>query len=84
MPGAAFGHGTGHGLGLEVHEAPRLARLRPGDPSQAALEVGVVCTIEPGTYVAGRAGVRIEDDVVVTAAGHDRLTDVPLGWPTAH
>jgi len=82
--GSAFGHGTGHGLGLEVHEAPRLARLRPGDPLQPALAVGVVCTIEPGAYVAGRAGVRIEDDVVVTAAGHDRLTDVPLGWPTAH
>lgn len=82
--GDAFGHGTGHGLGLEVHEAPRLARPRPEDPAQPSLEARVVCTIEPGAYVPGRAGIRIEDDVVVTSAGHDRLTDVPLGWPSAH
>jgi Xaa-Pro aminopeptidase len=44
----------------------------------------VACTIEPGAYVTGRAGIRIEDDVVVTADGHERITDVPFGWPTAH
>ena len=44
----------------------------------------MVCTIEPGAYVIGRAGIRIEDDVVVTVDGHERITDVPLGWPTAH
>lgn len=82
--GEMFGHGTGHGLGLEVHEAPRLGRPRPEDAAQPPLEAGVVCTIEPGAYVPGRAGIRIEDDVVVTADGHDRITDVPLGWPTAH
>lgn len=82
--GEAFGHGTGHGLGLEVHEAPRLARPRPEDGPQPPLEAGVVCTIEPGAYVTGRAGIRIEDDVVVTANGHEPITDVPLGWPTAH
>lgn len=82
--GEAFGHGTGHGLGLEVHEAPRLARPRPEDAAQPPLEAGVVCTIEPGAYVTGRAGIRIEDDVVVTVDGHRRITDVPLGWPTAH
>ena len=82
--GEAFGHGTGHGLGLEIHEAPRLGRARPEDPTQPALEAGVVCTIEPGAYVIGHAGIRIEDDVVVTTDGHQRLTDVPLGWPTAH
>jgi Xaa-Pro aminopeptidase len=82
--GEAFGHGTGHGLGLEIHEAPRLGRPRPDDTAQPALEAGVVCTIEPGAYVTGRAGIRIEDDVVVTTDGHARLTDVPLGWPTAH
>jgi Xaa-Pro aminopeptidase len=82
--GETFGHGTGHGLGLEVHEAPRLARPRPEDAAQPPLEAGVVCTIEPGAYVAGRAGIRIEDDVVVTVDGYDRITDVPLGWPTAH
>lgn len=82
--GEAFGHGTGHGLGLEVHEAPRLARPRPEDAGQPPLEAGVVCTIEPGAYVTGRAGIRIEDDVVVTTDGHELITDVPLGWPTAH
>lgn len=82
--GEAFGHGTGHGLGLEVHEAPRLARPRPEDAAQPPLEAGVACTIEPGAYVTGRAGIRIEDDVVVTVDGHRRITDVPLGWPTAH
>ena len=82
--GEAFGHGTGHGLGLEVHEAPRLARPQPEDAAQPPLEVGVACTIEPGAYVTTRAGIRIEDDVVVTADGHERITDVPLGWPTAH
>ncbi len=82
--GETFGHGTGHGLGLEVHEAPRLARPRPDDAAQPPLEAGVVCTIEPGAYVTGRAGIRIEDDVVVTADGCERITDVPLGWPTAH
>ena len=82
--GEAFGHGTGHGLGLEVHEAPRLARPRPDDAAQPSLEAGVVCTIEPGAYVTGRVGIRIEDDVVVTTDGCERITDVPLGWPTAH
>ncbi len=82
--GETFGHGTGHGLGLEVHEAPRLARPRPDDAAQPSLEAGVVCTIEPGAYVTGRAGIRIEDDVVVTGDGHQRITDVPLGWPAAH
>lgn len=82
--GETFGHGTGHGLGLEVHEAPRLGRPRPEDAAQPSLEAGVVCTIEPGAYVTDRAGIRIEDDVVVTADGHERITDVPLGWPTAH
>ena len=82
--GEAFGHGTGHGLGLEIHEAPRLARPRPEDAAQPPLEAGVACTIEPGAYVTARAGIRIEDDVVVTVDGHERITDVPLGWPTAH
>ena len=82
--GEAFGHGTGHGLGLEIHEAPRLARPQPEDVAQPPLEAGVACTIEPGAYVTARAGIRIEDDVVVTVDGHERITDVPLGWPTAH
>jgi Xaa-Pro aminopeptidase len=68
--GAAFGHSTGHGLGLEVHEAPRLARTA-ADP----LPEGAVVTIEPGVYVAGRGGVRIEDDVYLSADGPVLLTD---------
>lgn len=68
--GAAFGHSTGHGLGLEVHEAPRLARTA-ADP----LPVDAVVTIEPGVYVAGRGGVRIEDDVHLSADGPVLLSD---------
>jgi Xaa-Pro aminopeptidase len=68
--GAAFGHSTGHGLGLEVHEAPRLART-----AADALPEGADVTIEPGVYVAGRGGVRIEDDVYLSADGPVLLTD---------
>jgi len=68
--GEAFGHSLGHGLGLEVHEAPRLSKTN-ADP----LPVGAVVTIEPGVYVAGQGGVRIEDDVHVSAAGPVLLSD---------
>ena len=79
--GEAFGHGTGHGLGLDVHELPRISRAR-ADVASVPLEPGMVFTVEPGAYVPGFGGVRIEDDVVVTETGCEVLTAVPHGLHT--
>ena len=73
--GDAFKHSTGHGIGREVHEGPRL-----GGGVETELRPGMVVTVEPGVYHAGRWGIRIENDVLVTETGHQVLSD---GLPTA-
>ncbi len=67
-----FTHSTGHGLGLEVHEMPRL-----GQGEKTVLQEGMVLTVEPGVYLEGLGGIRIEDDVVVTPTGAQDLTTAP-------
>lgn len=75
----AFGHSTGHGLGLEVHERPRVGPFRDELPAEP-LQPGMVFTIEPGAYFPDWGGARIEDDAALTTSGAIWLTDVPRYW----
>lgn len=70
--GKRFNHGLGHGIGLEIHEAPRL-----GQNQDRALEPGMIVTVEPGVYYPGFGGVRIEDDILITRDGHELLSSLP-------
>ncbi len=69
--GEFFGHGLGHGVGLEVHEGPALS-----PKSETRLSQGMIVTVEPGIYLPGVGGVRVEDMVLVTARGAEILTHV--------
>lgn len=71
--GKQFNHSLGHGIGLNVHESPRL-----GQASEEILQPGMVVTIEPGIYLPGVGGVRLEDDVLVTETGHEVLSSLPV------
>jgi Xaa-Pro aminopeptidase len=71
--GKRFNHATGHGLGLVAHEVPRVGK---GTPTE--LQEGMVITIEPGIYLPGVGGVRLEDDVLVTKHGAEILTTLPV------
>jgi Xaa-Pro aminopeptidase len=71
--GEHFGHGLGHGVGIDIHEGPRLSRTASEDPLQA----GSVVTVEPGVYLPGVLGVRIEDLAVVREGAHEVLTSLP-------
>jgi Xaa-Pro aminopeptidase len=70
--GERFGHGLGHGVGLEVHEGPRLTKTAEGE-----LRAGNAVTVEPGVYIPGEFGVRIEDLVAVTDDGPEIMTPFP-------
>jgi Xaa-Pro aminopeptidase len=71
--GKLFNHGLGHGLGIAVHELPRVNKI-----TKEVLKPGMVFTIEPGIYLPGVGGVRLEDDVVVTETGCEVLSRLPV------
>ena len=75
--GPHFGHGTGHGVGLEIHEAPWVSRRPPED---WLLQPGMVLTVEPGIYLPGQFGVRLEDTLIVNSDGYERVTKTDKAW----
>ena len=74
-----FGHGLGHGIGLEIHEGPRLSPI-----SKDVLKAGMIVTVEPGIYLPGVGGIRIEDDVLVTRNGHEVLSTLSREFALAN
>ena len=77
--GRFFDHGLGHGLGMDIHEAPRLRK-----ESETILQPGMIVTVEPGIYLPDWGGVRIEDDVLVTSDGCEVLTHLPRTLDSVH
>ena len=75
--GDFFTHGLGHGLGMELHEAPRLRKK-----SETILQPGMIVTVEPGVYLPDWGGIRIEDDVLVTPEGREVMSSLPksIDW----
>jgi len=76
--GEAFNHSLGHSLGKEVHDGPGLA----ANSNILVLAPGMVMTVEPGLYIEGKGGIRIEDDVLITKTGHEVLSSLPTSWET--
>jgi Xaa-Pro aminopeptidase len=75
-----FGHGLGHGIGRDIHELPRMSKTT----LEEELRPGMIVTVEPGVYLPGHGGVRIEDDVLITHSGHEVLTSVDKSFEGCH